>query len=592
LRLGRPRNATAAAHARCAARPSGAFGGPRSRAAFEYDSAERLTQVNDLGSGGARRILKKYTFSDVNDASRGKLLTARRVNHPLGITGDVDVTESYFYLGPAGAASRKDTEVKVSGAVFQTFTQSYGYDDLGAAKTLDYPRCATATPCTVSGGGVGTLSRAFTNGRLTGVGSYASAISYHPNGTINQLTHPGSVIVTDTHEQDPNGMARPRVIRFNGYTTTTCPASVTITPEVTTMCVNASKNASVTAVSGAASYSWTIQNGTITSAANLQTITFTSATAGTVILQATVSVAGCTPVSAPQASVAVTASASITSGQPADPAPIAPHATAQLTVSASGSNLQYQWYQGEAPNGSPINGATSATFNTLALTLTTKYWVQVTSTCGTANSRTATVTVVIPAPSSMAATTQSNGTTVRITWSGVSDASSYLVEWAENVSGPWSPAGTTPALLLDHNPGAGANVKAYVYRVHSVDAATNPSPEVTRTDYAVTATALFSDERIQKNVTLVRAAHIVELRKAIDALRAAVNLPPVWQSASPPSGLISATPTNELLAPFNAARTLPVFGLGALAYSGGIPAPATGIRILSEHIQEVRDALR
>jgi hypothetical protein len=68
--------------------------------------------------------------------------------------------------------------------------------------------------------------------------------------------------------------------------------------------------------------------------------------------------------------------------------------TATLYVSASGSGLRYQWYIGSSgATGSPISGATSASFTTPPLKTTTSYWVRVSNADGSVNSRTATVTV-------------------------------------------------------------------------------------------------------------------------------------------------------------------------------------------------------
>ncbi|MEP6743710.1 MAG: CHAP domain-containing protein, partial [bacterium] len=78
---------------------------------------------------------------------------------------------------------------------------------------------------------------------------------------------------------------------------------------------------------------------------------------------------------------------SITSGQ-----------TATLNVVASGTSpLTYQWYQGSSGNtSSPIAGATSASYTTPALTITTSYWIRLSNACGQANSNTATIAVTMP----------------------------------------------------------------------------------------------------------------------------------------------------------------------------------------------------
>ncbi len=86
---------------------------------------------------------------------------------------------------------------------------------------------------------------------------------------------------------------------------------------------------------------------------------------------------------------AVTASAtSVTVGQ-----------TATLTVTpAISGTFTYQWYQGSSGNtANPIAGATGATYTTSALSSTTSYWVQVTSSSGAVESS-PTITISVAAP--------------------------------------------------------------------------------------------------------------------------------------------------------------------------------------------------
>jgi len=73
--------------------------------------------------------------------------------------------------------------------------------------------------------------------------------------------------------------------------------------------------------------------------------------------------------------------------------------TATLSVAASGAApLTYKWYQGNTGDESNlIAGATTASFTTPVLTTTTSYWVRVTNSLGTADSTTATITVIDPA---------------------------------------------------------------------------------------------------------------------------------------------------------------------------------------------------
>jgi hypothetical protein len=244
-----------------------------------------------------------------------------------------------------------------------------------------------------------------------------------------------------------------------------------------------------------------------------------------------------------------------------------------------------------APNG-PTRGGDSSSFTTPQLAATTSYWVRVTSDCGTVDSRTATVTV-LAAPTSFQATRGIPNTTVSITWNQVSSASKYIVERATSINGPFSAISNMPTTALSASDAVPASAfpVAYVYRVRSANAAGVPSPALSPIDYAVTGTALFSDEPIRRSETFIRAAHIVELRNAIDALRAAVpGLPSLWQGASPPSGIINAITMTDLLAGFNQARA--AFAMPDFQYSAGIPMPASNVPIKLEHVQEVRDGLR
>src|SRR6202008_4183875 len=59
------------------------------------------------------------------------------------------------------------------------------------------------------------------------------------------------------------------------------PATPTITPTPAALCPSATGN-SATGPAGATTYAWSIVNGTITSATNIQTITYTAGASGTV----------------------------------------------------------------------------------------------------------------------------------------------------------------------------------------------------------------------------------------------------------------------------------------------------------------------
>ena len=69
-----------------------------------------------------------------------------------------------------------------------------------------------------------------------------------------------------------------------------------------------------------------------------------------------------------------------------------------LSVAASGDDLTYQWYIGNSGDtASPVDGATSGTLTTGALTISTNFWVAVSNAGGSADSETAVITVAAPA---------------------------------------------------------------------------------------------------------------------------------------------------------------------------------------------------
>jgi hypothetical protein len=185
---------------------------------FTYDGAERLTQVKETATGG--RVVKSFTYATSNGAGNwrlGKLQVARRYNHVvLGASPlTVEVAETYAYGGKQGRASQRDTAVFVNGGASESFSQNWSWNDLGDPASVTYPRC-THGGCTAAT--LRTVSPAYTNGFLTAVPGYASAITYHPNGQVNAVTRGNTVV--DTYAKDPYNMARPNKIEaFFGTTT-------------------------------------------------------------------------------------------------------------------------------------------------------------------------------------------------------------------------------------------------------------------------------------------------------------------------------------------------------------------------------------
>jgi hypothetical protein len=125
--------------------------------------------------------------------------------------------------------------------------------------------------------------------------------------------------------------------------------------------------------------------------------------------------------------------ASITRGQ-----------SVNLTVTATGTGLTYQWYQG-AGTGSPYGGATSATL-TANPQVPTAYWCRVTGSCGTANSASAQIDVCatpVISAQPLSQTIADGGTaTLGVTASEPTGLALHY-QWYRSTSGnPANPVGT------------------------------------------------------------------------------------------------------------------------------------------------------
>jgi hypothetical protein len=187
------------------------------------------------------------------------------------------------------------------------------------------------------------------------------------------------------------------------FTMSAITASSTVAPNST------GNTASVTTANGGSpTFSWTITGGTITSASNIASITYTAGASGSVVLRATAYKNGTNGNGFINGGVGITDTKTVTivsCTAPAVTAQPSPVTTvtgqdASLIVTASGTaTLSYQWYTGTSGNtSSPIGGATGASV-VVTPSATTSYWVRVTNGCGSADSATVAVTVTTNTPS-------------------------------------------------------------------------------------------------------------------------------------------------------------------------------------------------
>jgi hypothetical protein len=169
--------------------------------------------------------------------------------------------------------------------------------------------------------------------------------------------------------------------------------------------------------------------------------------------------------------------------------------------------------------------------------------------------------VVLPAPSSVDAVT-TTVTTVTVSWSEVADAASYRVERSTG-NGAFAEVATVSAMSLEDTSVAADT--AYLYRVIALDS-TGTFGVPSAPDLAMTVQFSSDPNRV------IRAAHITDLRDAIDDLRAAFGLGNASYTRAIAAGKkVKAFDLTEMRSAVDAARS-----------AAGVPAFAWAEPIVSQ----------
>lgn len=204
--------------------------------AYDYDVAGRVTQVQLVATA---QPLKLFAYDDPTGATypecagnrcNGKLAAAARFHYTADF-GTVAVTEAYQYDPSTGMMSRRDTTVgSGTGFTGESFNTAQTYNAFGDVNLIHYP-CRTAPGgCNTNEPAPPTISHGYTNGKLTSLGTWASSITYAPNGLIDTVTHgSGSTAVREKWVPDTSGMVRPCGIFIYG-------PGATLTADATAPC--------------------------------------------------------------------------------------------------------------------------------------------------------------------------------------------------------------------------------------------------------------------------------------------------------------------------------------------------------------------
>ena len=187
------------------------------------------------------------------------------------------------------------------------------------------------------------------------------------------------------------------------------------------------------------------------------------------------------------------------------------------------------------------------------------------------------------APTNLVADTFS-GTRIDLTWSAAPNAHHYQVERASNLGGTFTivNSNVTTTSLSDTSV---TSVNAYLYRVRSADAVGNLSPPGS-IDVATAIT--FTDNPITAGTTIIKAQHVIELRQAVDAVRATANLSPVnWTDGSLTNVPIKAVHIEQLRT--NLDQALTALGLPVNSYTD--PSLAQ-VLIKKVHVDQLRERVK
>jgi hypothetical protein len=226
--------------------------------------------------------------------------------------------------------------------------------------------------------------------------------------------------------------------------------------------------------------------------------------------------------------------------------------------------------------GATISYTPSSPNVTLTITITRP------SGCGITTSRMlTTVCASVPAPSTFSATAN-GGSSVSLVWNAVSGATSYEV-WRTSDGTNWTAIGTTPSTAFFD--GSVVTGTVYLYRVRGLDAGGAPGAN-SATDFA--AAYNFTDVLAAQSTT-IRAAHITELRSAINGLRALVGLAPAtFTDTDLLNAPIRRIHVEELRA--RLAEAMSVQGRTPVSYTDSVLTSTAVVR--TAHIGELRAALR
>ncbi|MEA2416274.1 MAG: hypothetical protein QOI58_2931 [Thermoanaerobaculia bacterium] len=252
-------------------------------------------------AGGNTPIWSTFSWNatvPANTTLQFQLAGSNNPNGPFNFVGPDGTAGTFFTTSPVQLSPQfynlrfleyKAFFATTNSAVTPTLNDATAcFNDVNCSSTV---ATITPTPATVCSNSTGNTASG-----PAGMTTYAWGIA---NGTITSATNTQSITYTAGASGTvtlsltitaPNGciVSGSTPVTISGF-----PATPTITPTPASVCANSTGNTAA-GPAGATTYAWSIVNGTITSATNIQTITYTAGASGTVDLTLTVTnAAGC-----------------------------------------------------------------------------------------------------------------------------------------------------------------------------------------------------------------------------------------------------------------------------------------------------------
>jgi hypothetical protein len=187
-----------------------------------------------------------------------------------------------------------------------------------------------------------------------------------------------------------------------------------------------------------------------------------------------------------------------------------------------------------------------------------------------------------PAPTNVLATA-TGSTSVSVSWTASSGATQYRIHRCTALA---SCAQIGTSATTSFNDAAASANTAYLYKVRAFDGTTESADSAV--DLATTV--IFTDPTITAGVTTLKAAHVTELRTAVNAVRVLAGLGATAFTDASLAGIASkAIHMTEIRTTLNAART--ALSLSTISYTDPtITAGSTPIK--AAHITQLRNGVQ